>query len=213
MSKKSFFKKFTGLFSKKKNSNEDEFEFVDEDGNVIDPEDYDEFHEDSEEDTGEFTRREMTFTDINRDDLKALGDNPPPLEDLIDEDTDQFDVSSGPSEGDFIEKTLPSIPLDQLEEQLANLNLDDYEDEEDSRDLDTSQFVVMSKSKRAQAKNKFLSAGSKLGSKFSFFKKGFKGKSLKGKKLALPGNISGGVSWDDFIALIFAPEKRPRLDR
>lgn len=210
MSKKNFFKKITSLFSRKKSSDE-EFEFVDQDGNVLAPEDYDEDDEFHEDDTGEFARREMTFTDINADDLKALGsDGPPPLEELIDEDTDQYDVDAEPSQGDFIEKTHPSIPLDQLEEQLAQLNLDDYPDEEDSRDLDTSQFVVMSKSKRNLAKNKILSARNRFFSKVSFFK-GKKGP--KAPKSALTGAIGSGYTWDDFIALIFGVDKRPRYHK
>lgn len=211
MGKKNFLTKFKGLFSKKKELDE-EFEFVDEDGNVIDPEDYDEDHEDTYEDTGEFERREMTFTDINADDLRELGsDAPPPIEELIDEDTDQFDVNATPNQGDFIEKTHPSIPLDQLEKQLAEMNLEDFEDEEDSHDVDTSQFVVMSKSKKGQAKNKINSVKNKLFSRMSF------GSLLSKKKFSPMKSADrtngGGVNWDDLVAKVFAPEHRPRYHK
>ncbi len=213
MGKKNFLTKFKGLFSKKKEL-DDEFEFVDEDGNVIDPEDYDDDHEDHHEDTGEFERREMTFTDINADDLKELGSEaPPPIEELIDEDTDQFSVGMTPNQGDFIEKTHPSIPLDQLEEQLAQLNLEDFEDEEDSHDVDTSQFVVMSKSKKGQAKNKLLGVKNKLFSKVQFGSLFSKKKFSSFAKKKSDRNNPGAINWDDFIALIFAPEHRPRYHK
>lgn len=212
MGKKNFLTKFKGLFSKKQDL-DDEFEFVDENGNVIDPEDYDDDYEDHHEDTGEFERREMTFTDINADDLRELGSEaPPPIEELIDDDTDQFDVGATPNQGDFIEKTHPSIPLDQLEEQLAQMNLEDFEDEDDSHDLDTSQFVVMSKSKKGQAKNKLLGVKNKLFSKMqfgSFFSKKKSSSLSQGKK----NSNAGTFNWDDFIALIFAPEHRPRYHK
>ncbi len=213
MGKKNFISKFKGLFSKKKDLDE-EFEFVDEDGNVIDPEDYDEDYEDHHEDTGEFARREMTFTDINADDLRELGsDAPPPIEELIDDDTDQFHVGNSPNQGDFIEKTHPSIPLDQLEKQLAELNLEDFEDEDedDSRDVDTSQFVVMSKSKKGQAKNKIMGVKNKLFSQMSFSSL-FSKKKFKGPKPSERAN-GGAMSWDDLVALVFAPENRPRYHK